>query len=331
MVEENKLGKENFCYTILNDGTIGIAKIKNPRITKRNAKVIKIILDNNEEITCTPDHKFMLKTGKYKHAKDLTTQNILMRTTNAKESYVKEIIALTKLIDVYDIEVPKTHNFALASGVFVHNSAKQGRNREIQAILPLRGKILNVEKAGLDKMLNSEAIKNLITAIGTSFGETFNIDKLRYHKIVIMTDADVDGSHIQTLLLTLFYRYIKPLIVEGKIYIAQPPLFKLIDPLSKGSKYFYSDKELDTFMDGLKKQNIEIEKIHVQRYKGLGEMNADQLWETTMYPKQRVLRKINIDDAIEADRLFSILMGEKVEPRKDFIIEHAKEVKDLDI
>jgi DNA gyrase subunit B len=132
-------------------------------------------------------------------------------------------------------------------------------------------------------------------------------------------------------LLTLFYRYIKQLIVEGKIYIAQPPLYKLIDPLTKTGKYFYSDKELETFMTFLKSQNIEVEKIHVQRYKGLGEMNANQLWETTMDPKQRVFKKITIEDAMESDRLFSILMGEKVEPRKDFIIEHAKEVKDLDI
>jgi DNA gyrase subunit B len=210
-------------------------------------------------------------------------------------------------------------------------SAKQGRNRETQAILPLRGKILNVEKAGLDKMLNSEAIKNLITAIGTNFGEAFNMQKLRYHKIVIMTDADVDGSHIQTLLLTLFYRYIKPLVIEGKIFIAQPPLFKLVDPETKSPKYFYSDKELETFMSALKAKNFDIDKIHTQRYKGLGEMNADQLWETTMDPTRRVFKKINIDDAMESDRLFSILMGEKVEPRKAFIMENAKDVKDLDI
>jgi len=210
-------------------------------------------------------------------------------------------------------------------------SAKQGRNRETQAILPLRGKILNVEKASLDKMLNSEAIRNLITAIGTGFGETFNVEKLRYHKIVIMTDADVDGSHIQTLLLTLLYRYIKPLIDNGFVYIAQPPLYKINDPITKTGVYFYSDKELDKRKQELRAENIDVEKIHVQRYKGLGEMNADQLWETTMDPSQRVLRKITIDDAVEANRLFSILMGEKVEPRRDFIIENAKEVKDLDI
>lgn len=235
-----------------------------------------------------------------------------------------DIIKLTEKIDVYDIEVPNTHNFALASGVFVHNSAKQARDREFQAILPLRGKILNVEKARMDKILKSQEILALITAIGTSIGEEFDIEKARYHKIILMTDADVDGEHIRTLLLTFFYRYMRPLVEAGYLYIAQPPLYKL----SKGKTilYAYSEREKDQKIKELGDGNIGL-----QRYKGLGEMNPDQLWETTMDPESRKMLKVTVEDAVEADELFTILMGEKVEPRREFIELHAKDVINLDI
>ena len=235
-----------------------------------------------------------------------------------------DIIKLNKKIDVYDIEVPDTHNFALASGVFVHNSAKQGRDREFQAILPLRGKILNVEKARMDKILKNNEILALITAIGTGIGEEFNIESARYHKIILMTDADVDGEHIRTLLLTFFFRYMRPLIEEGYLYIANPPLYKL----SKGKhvEYVYSEREK---LEKIKDLGETV--IGIQRYKGLGEMNPNQLWETTMNPENRLMVKVTVDDAVEADELFTILMGENVEPRREFIETHARDVVNLDI
>lgn len=224
--------------------------------------------------------------------------------------------------DVYDIEVLHTHNFALASGVFVHNSAKQGRNRHFQAILPLRGKILNVERARLDKILKNAEIRNMIVAFGTGIGDDFDISKARYHKIVIMTDADVDGSHIRTLLLTFIYRYMKPLIDAGYVFIAQPPLYQI--KKGKAVSYAYSDDQLNKLVKGLAKPAI-------QRYKGLGEMNSEQLWETTMDPEKRTMLKVTLEDAVEADRIFTILMGDQVEPRREFIETHAKYVKNLDV
>ncbi|MEK7579604.1 MAG: DNA topoisomerase (ATP-hydrolyzing) subunit B [Patescibacteria group bacterium] len=240
---------------------------------------------------------------------------------------IKSIISLQEKIDVYDLEVPETHNFALSSGIFVHNSAKSARNRRFQAILPLRGKILNVEKARIDKMLASKEIRALIIALGTAISEDFDISKLRYHRIVIATDADVDGMHIRTLLLTLFYRYFKPVIEAGHLYIAQPPLYKI----QKGAKilYAYSDSERDEVLDEFKKEKTS--GANVQRYKGLGEMNPQELWDTTMNPENRVLLKVNIQEAEEADRIFDVLMGIEVAPRKKFIQAYAKEVRNLDI
>ncbi|MFZ3059014.1 MAG: DNA topoisomerase (ATP-hydrolyzing) subunit B [Candidatus Methanoperedens sp.] len=239
---------------------------------------------------------------------------------------IVSIERLEERMDVYDIEVPNTHNFALASGVFVHNSAKQGRNRRFQAILPLRGKILNVEKARLTKILKNEEIRALITAIGAGIGEgeEFDIEKTRYHKIVVMTDADVDGSHIRTLLLTLFYRYMRPLIESGYIYIAQPPLFKV--KKGKSEFYVYNEEELNK-----KLAEIGRDGIAMQRYKGLGEMNPQQLWDTTMNPESRTMLKVTLEDAIKADEIFTILMGDKVEPRREFIEKHAKDVRNLDV
>ncbi|MCD6207155.1 MAG: DNA topoisomerase (ATP-hydrolyzing) subunit B [Methanosarcinales archaeon] len=227
-------------------------------------------------------------------------------------------------VDVYDIEVPGTHNFALSSGVFVHNSAKQGRDRKFQAILPLRGKILNVEKARLHKILRNNEIRTMITAFGTGIGEEFDITKARYHQISIMTDADVDGSHIRTLLLTFLYRYMPELIEAGYVYIAQPPLYQV--KRGKVRRYAFSDEELDAIRAEIGKDGIT-----VQRYKGLGEMNPSQLWETTMDPETRMMLQVTIEDAIAADRMFTILMGDAVEPRRAFIEKHAREVENLDV
>ena len=360
LVKEYGKGIKNYCYTILKNGNVGVAEIKNPRITNHNTKVVRVTLDNGEEIICTPDHKFMLKNGEYKEAKDLVNTDSLMVKDNILK--VKSIQMIDALMDVYDLEVENTHNFALASGVFVHNSAKQGRDRHTQAILPLRGKILNVEKARLDKMMSSEEIKAIILALGTSISEDFNLEKLRYHKIILMSDADVDGAHIRTLLLTLFYRYFLSIIEKGYLYAAQPPLFRV--QKGKSFKYAYTEDEKEKIIDEMiklkddkkdtkskKEQELEAESseeaagekdeaveevskykgIIVQRYKGLGEMNPEQLWETTMDPKVRILKQITIDDAKEADRLFDILMGEERMPRKKFIQVYAKKVKNLDV
>lgn len=227
-----------------------------------------------------------------------------------------------KLADCSSNE-PEKCELYLVEGDSAGGSAKQGRNREFQAILPLKGKIINVEKARLIKVLKSEQIVNIITAIGTGVGEEFDISKLRYHKIIIMTDADVDGNHISCLLLTLFYRMMPGLIDSGRIYLAQPPLYKL----EKNKKIYYA------YNDARKEELVKTlgENVGIQRYKGLGEMNPTQLWETTMDPGTRTLKKITVEDAVAADETFSMLMGDEVEPRKDFILKHAAEVKELDV
>lgn len=212
----------------------------------------------------------------------------------------------------------------IVEGDSAGGSARQGRDKHFQAILPLRGKIMNVEKARLDRILGYEEIKAMITAFGTGIGEDFDMEKLRYGKIIIMTDADVDGAHIRTLLLTFFFRYMTPLIEEGHVYIAQPPLYKVTK--GKTLKYCYSDDELSEFLDEIGRDGI-----NIQRYKGLGEMNYDQLWETTMDPEKRVLLRVNIEDMNKSDEIFTMLMGDKVAPRREFIEENAKYVSNLDI
>jgi len=230
-----------------------------------------------------------------------------------------------KLADCKSRNVEDTEIY-LVEGDSAGGSAKQGRNSDFQAILPLRGKILNVEKARLDKVLSSEKIRNMITAFGCGIGDDFNLEKARYGKIIIMTDADVDGAHIRTLLLTFFYRYMQPLIKEGHVFIAQPPLY-LIRKNQKQHYYAYSDEELQKILDEVGRDT----NPYVQRYKGLGEMNPGQLWETTMDPAARTILQVHLEDAAEADRIFSILMGDKVEPRRQFIEDNAKKVRNLDL
>lgn len=268
------------------------------------------------------DAKFIIE-------KSILSQKARLAAKAAKETVLRKGVleGMTlpgKLADCTSNNPAESELF-IVEGDSAGGSAKQGRNRYFQAILPLRGKILNVEKARLDKMLASKEIRALIIALGTAIAEEFNINKIRYHKIIIMTDADVDGAHIRTLLLTLFYRYFQPIIEAGYLFIAQPPLYRIQG--GKIIKYAFSDEEKEKII----KEFGKTIGISIQRYKGLGEMNPEQLWETTMNPENRVLKIVKIEDAIEADRIFDILMGEDVLPRKKFIQTHAKKVKNLDI
>ena len=541
LVAEHEAGKRNLCYTIRRDGTVGLEEIHHPRITRPGAEVMKVVLDNGEEIVCTPDHQFMLRDGTYRSADRLEAGTSLMPlyrklSTKAEpgitidgyemvwdprseswlythvladwydrwkgeyelegrdpeyrefmkarwvefyssnEGYRSELVRrlnhsqrdywsnaanrvwqgdrvrrffqahperreelstraieqwsdpelrawraaetnrqwtaafharrkaalertyyrntirvlkaferdrvvdgeafqearrvagdktvlrletfceryfagdaarateavrnvnhsvvrverLSRLVDVYDLEVPGTLNFALASGVFVHNSAKQGRDRSYQAILPLKGKILNVERARIDKVLSNDEIRAVITAIGTGIKEDFDLKEARYHKVICMVDADVDGAHIKTLLLTFFFRQMPELIEAGYIYIAKPPLYRI----AKGNKeyYAYSDNEREQVVKRITNGKPEDAKgVNMQRYKGLGEMNPDQLWKTTMDPDARTLMQVRIEDAAIASKLFDQLMGDEVEPRRQFIEKNAKYVKNLDV
>ncbi|CAD5960344.1 DNA gyrase subunit B [Planktothrix tepida] len=438
IVDEQAEGKEHFCYTINQSGNIAIERIINARLTKKDAQVVKLTLDNGETLICTPDHPFMLRDGSYKAAAELTPDDSLMpfhRKISQKEiegefkdeelvwnpgsdqwidthllteayqlkqqadqerlewqwkqtnesDYTQTIATLYKLYsdledskseqeqqtdnsiltfktfcdryfdgnevatrmairnynhrvvsiewleerhDVYDIEVPHSHNFALSAGIFVHNSAKQGRDRRTQAILPLRGKILNIEKTDDAKIYKNNEIQSLITALGLGIkGEEFDSSQLRYHKVIIMTDADVDGAHIRTLLLTFFYRYQRELVDQGYIYIACPPLYKV--ERGRNHQYCYNERELQEYLGSLPANA----NYNIQRFKGLGEMMPEQLWTTTMNPDTRMIKQVEIEDAAEADRIFTVLMGDRVAPRREFIETHAPRLNltDLDI
>ncbi|HEX9815421.1 MAG TPA: toprim domain-containing protein, partial [Candidatus Thermoplasmatota archaeon] len=335
---EQDRGRQNFCYTI-HDGQTHRAPIRHVRITRRSAELLSVALTDGSVVRCTPDHQFMLEDGKFCEARKLGPGAALKvltgeRIVSAGASQpvvsfsglsVASVVPTRDREDVYDLEVPGTHNFALEAGVFVHNSSKMGRNREFQAILPLRGKVLNVEKATLEKILQNREIQTMIMALGAGIQNECDPARARYHRIIIMSDADVDGAHIRTLLLTLFYRYMRPLVDSGYIYIAQPPLYRL----KKGNAevYLYSDREKNAKLAEWGGER----GVAVQRYKGLAEMNPQQLWETTLDPSTRTLHRVTVEDAARADELFSILMGEAVEPRREFIESHAAEVGNLDV
>jgi len=399
LAEDWEKGISHFGYATNAQGDVRIVPLVHPRITRRDAEIVEVVLDNGECIRCTPDHLFRLRDGSYRRADCLAAGESLMplkiRFTGADElpgpgyemvwmngreawsilnaalasSDVRQAYEEIRLAeaptalryerlleehfagdeermqeaarnmnckvmgvrqagercDVYDLTVERYENFALSVGVFVHNSAKQARDRRFQAILPLRGKILNVEKARLDKVLDNAEIRALITAIGTNIGEQFELENLRYGRILIATDADVDGSHIRTLLLTFFFRYMQPLIEHGHLYFAQPPLYRIND--GKKDVWLYSEEEKEKYLARLP----EGRKVTIQRYKGLGEMNPQQLWETTLNPENRVLYQVTLEDVVEAEETFTVLMGNEVQPRRKFIQTHAANVRNLDV
>lgn len=279
-----------------------------------------------------------LKTFLEDHPKEtgkIVEKMLLVKKARIAAKKARELVLRKNVLEVGSLpgkladcssKDPAESEVFIVEGQSAGGSAKQGRDRRFQAILPLRGKILNVEKAGMHKILENAEIRSMITAFGTGIDDNFDIEKLRYHKIVIMTDADVDGAHIRTLMLTFFFRHLRPLIEAGNIYIAQPPLYKIT--FGKSINYAYSDNEMKEKTVAYEKKGT---KYNVQRYKGLGEMNPEQLWETTLDPDVRTLLRVTMEDARYADRMFDILMGDKVEPRRNFIEKNANYVKNLDI
>ncbi len=309
-------------------------KLRNPQFEGQTKTKL-----GNGEVTGIVDSAVYEKLSEFFEENPKEAEKILLKTINAAEAReaARKARELTrrkgalefsslpgKLADCSNRD-PALCELYIVEGDSAGGSCKSGRNREFQAVLPLKGKILNVEKARLNKIFENQEISTLITAIGTNVSEEFDINKIRYHKVILMADADVDGSHIRTLLLTFLYRYMGPVIEKGYVYIAQPPLYKIWK--GKDVRYAFNDEEKDKVLKELGGG----EGINVQRYKGLGEMNPEQLWETTMDPERRTMKLITVEDAIEADRIFTILMGDEVEPRREFIIKYAKEVRNLDI
>ncbi|GAB3797745.1 DNA topoisomerase (ATP-hydrolyzing) subunit B [Virgibacillus kimchii] len=336
---KNNLFKEsdpNLSGEDVREGLTAIVSIKHPNPQFEGQTKTKL---GNSEVRTVTDHVFSEMFSKFLFenpsvAKIVVEKGLMASRARAAAKKARELTRRKSALEVSnlpgkladcssrDAEISELY---IVEGDSAGGSAKQGRDRHFQAILPLRGKILNVEKARLDRILSNNEVRSMITALGTGIGEDFDITKARYHKVVIMTDADVDGAHIRTLLLTFFYRYMRPLIEYGYIYIAQPPLYKIQQ--GKAAYYAYDEREMERILEEIPKSP----KPGLQRYKGLGEMNAEQLWETTMDPENRTLLQVELKDAIDADQIFDMLMGDKVEPRRNFIEENAQYVKNLDI
>lgn len=327
---------QNLTGEDVREGLTAIISIKHPDPQFEGQTKTK--LGNSEARTITDNlfsekmEKFMLENPSV--ARKIVEKGLMAARARAAAKKARELTRRKSALEISSLpgkladcssKDPSISEIYIVEGDSAGGSAKTGRDRHFQAILPLRGKILNVEKARLDKILGNQEIRNIITALGTGIGEDFDISKARYHKVVIMTDADVDGAHIRTLLLTFFYRYMRPIIEHGYIYIAQPPLYKVQQ--GKRVEYAYNDRELEKIMAELPAQP----KPGLQRYKGLGEMNATQLWDTTMDPDTRTLLQVSLEAAIDADETFEMLMGDKVEPRRNFIEDNAVYVKNLDI
>jgi len=336
---KNNLFKEadpNLSGDDVREGMTAIVSIKHPDPQFEGQTKTKL---GNSEVRTVTDHVFSELFSKFLFenpsvAKIVVEKGLMASRARAAAKKARELTRRKGALEISNLpgkladcssRDPAISELYIVEGDSAGGSAKQGRDRHFQAILPLRGKILNVEKARLDRILSNNEVRSMITALGTGIAEDFDITKARYHKVVIMTDADVDGAHIRTLLLTFFYRFMRPLIEHGYIYIAQPPLYKIQQ--GKAAHYAYDDREMERILEELPKSP----KPGLQRYKGLGEMNAQQLWETTMDPENRTLLQVELADAIDADQIFDMLMGDKVEPRRNFIEENAQYVKNLDI
>jgi len=331
-----KESETNLSGEDVREGLIAIVSIKHPDPQFEGQTKTKL---GNSEVRAITDsvfadhfEKFLLENPSV--ARKIVEKGLMATRARLAAKKARELTRRKSALEVSSLpgkladcssKDPSISEIYIVEGDSAGGSAKQGRDRHFQAILPLRGKILNVEKARLDRILSNNEVRAMITAAGTGIGEDFDISKARYHKIVIMTDADVDGAHIRTLLLTFFYRYMRQIIEAGYVYIAQPPLYKIQH--GKRIEYAYNDKQLEQVMETFPPT----QKPNVQRYKGLGEMNPEQLWETTMDPETRTLLQVSLEDAIEADETFEMLMGDKVEPRRQFIEENALYVKNLDI
>ncbi|NEW62480.1 DNA topoisomerase (ATP-hydrolyzing) subunit B [Granulicatella sp. zg-ZJ] len=333
MIKENE---ENLTGEDVREGLTCIVSIKHPNPQFEGQTKTKLGNSDARKITerlfGTYFEKFLLENPQV--AKKIIEKGILASKARLAAKRAREVTRKKSGLEISNLpgkladcssKEPELCELFIVEGDSAGGTAKQGRSRMYQAILPIRGKILNVEKATLDKILANEEIRSLFTAMGTGFGSEFDVEKARYHKLVIMTDADVDGSHIRTLLLTLFYRYMRPLVEAGYIYIAQPPLYQVKQ--GKTVQYLASDEELKDYLETLPATP----KPNIQRYKGLGEMDKEQLWETTMNPENRRMLQVTVDDAAEADKVLDMLMGDRVEPRRQFIEENAKYVKNLDI